>query len=675
MHLKDVLAGLHHSPIWQLPFSGLLYEVMVSLALLGIGRAVLRLLRRESMPTGVALCTGLAVWLGSGGVFNVFGIATKPVIVCCLLIGLALFVREVASSSVRGHWSMRLHNLIPKSKLLRVLAVPLAAVMALLFAAHMAEVTFNRYDDLQGYLAFAEKASTFGSLQPDPFSERRVTSGVGGTIYLNVTMLAGTDVIGVDYLDGSLGFLAVLLCLGALTRSYRLREGPTMLVMLAACFFTFGRANLTSVHFGAAIFLSLLFVLLNESNGEEKGLASPSILSGLLLGTAFTLKSSNIPFCAAFLLTAGAAAAWRKHTLRPLVQVMLSGAVSILLCTPWAIKHYRDEGTLLFPSLGAGYHIVSYGFPKISATVTRATAILTSLYDTILPLLALVAVWAMLRRGAPVRRTSVLAFLFAAFLTAPLFSLAIAGEDLDRFLLPITNICVLILLCTVMAAVQDKVWELSTFAGVLLLLVWSGGFLQLARTQQLYVDADLGRNLLYRGPLPWFADVYLPKEMHAAGEKVEEAQISVPAGAVILENVRDAFGFNWRRNSVLIADYPGMASPRPGFPLDGNPESVRKYLLQQGVSYVVLDTKLIDPTNGYRTWRALPMTFPNTREIFVQRSVHGYAMMEHEVSTQTQNLLLALVETHTPVYRKNDLIVIPLNDTPASQPTQTSSRK
>ena len=634
----------------------LAWEAFVALALFGFGLSTLRLLKRRALPLGFALCTGVAVWLLAGGVLNLLHAATKPVLRTLLAAGFVLLLAELRDASLRQRLSAGTRRLWPRTTSARAAAAILLLWFGLCFAVHLGTFAWNKFDDLEGYTAFAQKASELGGLQPDPFSERRITSGVGGALFLDVTMLAGAGDVSMDFVEGFVGLAAILLLLGALTRHFRLNSARTLAVFTAAALFTFGRANISSVNLSAAVFLALLLLQLEPVYDR-----SSVLLTGLLLGAAFTLKSSNIPFCCLFLAFCVAAQAWRRRSVQPIAQLALSGVVALFFVLPWAVKHRVDEGTALFPSLGRGYHISAYGFPTILETVPKWTSFVASTLDFVPPLAAgLLALW-MFRKPRRLPPSPVLAFLFAAALAAPAFSIAVGAEDIDRFFLPVFNLCALLFFCLLLSAGKGPSRTVAAvfFAG------WCVCFLHFAMKQDFFRDpGDMALVAGNPNLLQFYELVRTPADTASARAQVQRAQQSIPAGAAVIEEIQDAYAFNFHRNNILFADYPGMASPPPGLPLDQGPEQVRAFLLAHNVHYLMFD-RSIDRTQVkgtvYAEFRHSPQVHPTWRSVLLGRKVQGYSRMEHNISARTQQLFYTLAATRHVLYDDGQLTVVGLD--------------
>ncbi len=66
-------------------------------------------------------------------------------------------------------------------------------------------------------------------------------------------------------------------------------------------------------------------------------------------------------------------------------------------------------------------------------------------------------------------------------------------------------------------------------------------------------------------------------------------QQSIPAKEVLLTRLSKPFLLDFSRNSILIVDLPGYASPPPGMPLFKGSEALSDYLNTQSIRYVAYD--------------------------------------------------------------------------------------
>src|SRR6202035_1830212 len=76
----------------------------------------------------------------------------------------------------------------------RGLGVVCAVVLIILVLGSLTYSRFSRFDDMPAYLTYPVKLIQLGSLPFDPFSERRVQSGLGASYFLQSFMLVAGDV-------------------------------------------------------------------------------------------------------------------------------------------------------------------------------------------------------------------------------------------------------------------------------------------------------------------------------------------------------------------------------------------------------------------------------------------------------------------------------------------------
>jgi hypothetical protein len=72
----------------------------------------------------------------------------------------------------------------------------------------------------------------------------------------------------------------------------------------------------------------------------------------------------------------------------------------------------------------------------------------------------------------------------------------------------------------------------------------------------------------------------------AERQAIRRMQSAIPAGAVFLERLDYPFLLDFRRNDVLVADWPGAVGSPPGMPVFQGPEKLAAYLLETSVRYV-----------------------------------------------------------------------------------------
>jgi hypothetical protein len=78
----------------------------------------------------------------------------------------------------------------------------------------------------------------------------------------------------------------------------------------------------------------------------------------------------------------------------------------------------------------------------------------------------------------------------------------------------------------------------------------------------------------------------VPPSVQAEYAAVQQA---IPTDAATLASVDNPFLFDFRAHSIHIADYPGAASPPPGWPAREDGEALARFLLANHLRYLVYD--------------------------------------------------------------------------------------
>jgi hypothetical protein len=648
----------------------LLWEAFVSFAMLGFGFGLLRLCRLQRLPIAVAACAGIAVWVLLGGWLNLGHLVTRPVLLWLLASGVLLFLWELLQEEMRLRLGGMLRS-FRSNRLALTLAIPIVGYFLLLFAAHLRPVSWNANDDQQGYMALAEKSAAFDHMPSDPFCERRTASGLGGSIFLDRTMLAGADDSTMDYLDSGFGYLVYVLAIWSIGKALRLSNPECVVLLYLVPLFPLGKVNLTIIYLSASSFLSMLLLLLHEGSedrGWEEGLRPRvAVVLGLLLGAAFTLKSTNMPIGFLFVLCVGSALVWYRRRVVDLIwPAAIVVALLALVVLPWMVALRHDQGTYLFPALGRGYHISAYGLvPLPSAASPKLQSLVIASPLMLMVLLAgLFAVWLSRGWGSAIR-LPIFAFYAATLAAVPVVAVSTGGTEVDRYTLPFTMPCVLLLAgCTLFArrtASKSLAYKIHFGAAAVMVL-------GCALTSEYLIGRNYDRN--YNAQEIWTITGRTqpgsldPGTMLANGLAVRRAQEAVPKGAEILELTPTGYGYDWQRNPVFIGDYPGMSGPPPGPPLTGSPEELRLYLLGCGVHYVVYDRAMEWPVDfaeflqrpGIRLIRG-DLKLATERRIFIS----AWSREEWIVSSRFRNLIGEIAQPQRVIYDDGRIATIRLD--------------
>jgi hypothetical protein len=148
----------------------------------------------------------------------------------------------------------------------------------------------------------------------------------------------------------------------------------------------------------------------------------------------------------------------------------------------------------------------------------------------------------------------------------------------------------------------------------------------------------------------------MPEHAHLVEDHA--MQQSIPVGATLLVRTDESYGYDFRRNQIWIADYPGSASLPPGMPLDGNPEALDRYLLERSIRYVAYSyadqAHFSDSVCAERTSPKLRRGFPMEAR-------------EAEAACIIQDDFALLSKTHRHLFDDGNAYVLDLEE-PASLP-------
>jgi hypothetical protein len=487
---------------------------------------------------------------------------------------------------------------------------------------------------------------------------------MGGGIFLNVTMLAGADDSTMGYIDAGFGYLIYVLAVWSVARAMGLSRGRAVALLYAVPLLTLGKANLTIVYLSTAYFLVLLLVLLRVDCKQpvERRVA---LLLGLLLGAASTLKSSNIPFAVLLLVLCAVVFAWKARGVGRVIPLLLAIVPVAAVVLPWTLKLRRDQGTYFFPNLGRGYHLSAYGtipLPAHAAPLGQSLVIAMPL--VVITLGVALLAWLLLRKRAEGLRVPVMSFLVAGVVAVVLITVSLAGETIDRFTMPVVAPCMLLLVaCVLLTWKTQQAWAVVACG----FLVGCLAFFSAAMRKQelLYNDFDQVLTVVGRdNHLKSYFVALDAATMERNEAAMRRAQDAVPAGQTILEATETAYGYDWNRNEVYIADYPGMAGLPPGPPVFGSAEAMRKYLLGCGIRYVILDRSLYVPVDfeqfrQQRSWIVQPGEWAAVLKR--QKQITPWGRMEYLVENHTREQLLAIARERTAVYDDGRVVVFPLD--------------
>lgn len=513
------------------------------------------------------------------------------------------------------------------------------ALLACLFLGQFAfrarTLEFSHVDDYQAYMVFPAKILANGSLGTEPFSERRLVSSLGGKYALDAMVLWGNGFKSLWGSDNAVGLGLLLPALWGTGRRAGLPFAGSAVLCLWGLLMGPPAVNLTAVTLALPLILALQELssvpawpspALAAAEGPagasggawpwRYGLGAGMVLAGLVL-----LKNSLLPIGG--LLVAAhwarrALAAEQAGTAKASAAEIaaVAGGFSVC-CLPWMVSAWRDCGTPWFPLLGKGFSATAYpGGYLYSAQAFSPAALSRAALDILRPgpytplVLAVLGsfVWAGLARSSPRGRITRIsdATLPLAGLAATFVILAQQPSPQgDRFafagaMAAVFGACAL-LAGRVRESGRDGHAEAKRGSGIgraaymAIILGLSAG----AMAVDIYGNRLNGRAQLYLGmardPLRAARNLSRLAEgdlvPRSDVQRYAAAQTALPAGAKILDRTLRPFLWDFARNEILIADYPGAASPPPGMPIGRGPRALLDYLRLQGIDFAAYDRR------------------------------------------------------------------------------------
>ncbi|MEG4457860.1 hypothetical protein [Microcoleus sp. N9_A1] len=451
------------------------------------------------------------------------------------------------------------------------------------YAGSVYSLNFQGLDDYHAYFVYPHKMLQMGSLGPDPFSERRLSS-LGGHPFLQTFVLSALGNENLHLIDPGVSFLiSVGLLLGYFKDKNLRKEAAILLLFIFLCIY-YPQLNTSSTVTGTAMFLSLFRSLDWEEMESSRWIPNACIVA-LVTAGVWSLKTSLIPACTILVIASyffyilGAKGDRRTAA----SECLLAGILTLLLLLPWMISMYQSSGTLLYPLLGKGYHGSAYGtylhknFTLVQALKVSIGSVI-NVYGVSVGLLGFAILrwrnWTISGREAP------LSFLISAAVVMPIIGLSTGGTDSYRYGFPVISAAIIVLMTG--AFIQTEAGEkskLSNTAPVLIAMVVAGIMIGNNSNSLKLRYSEFAGNIK-----SGINNVALVSDQQIAQHI--KMQQSIAEGETLLTRLERPFLLDFKRNKILLADWPGGASPPPGMPLFKGSEPLADYLTSQSIRYV-----------------------------------------------------------------------------------------
>ncbi len=592
-------------PITILSISHFLYAICLACLLLvsftGWGRMSGKLLRLPRLPVSIACSLGIAVIIFLGGFLNLLHLIYPAILFALVVFGLFLYFALRNDCADRYRWRDFWYRCPRWAKLLVILAL---VTLALRVAATVRLSTFNSFDDGPAYMVFPQKMLAAHHFAFDPFSDRRIISSLGGAYLLQAMVIAATSLAHIGMADRTLGLLLLFPAIFDLGIAFDL--SPIQIGAMEWVIFLVPQEtwNLTFVVLPIPLLLSIIWVIFHSQNTEEGPAWRLAILAGVIGGAVLSLKSSFLPYLGTLIIVAYVLLPSKRH--RDAINFLIIEALGCLLVMgAWMISMKHESGTFLFPVLGRGVDYSSYGLFEHMSRFTGKLSVIRSFVQGI----ALVILACIQFLGGIRDRRSKLSFsvLIAAACAITVFNFESGGDYIWRYNFA-QFFTAIILFCAAGAAVSNHVINSRTrIASVVAMLslvacifYYDVGGASPASFRQIEYDMahfQCGLRASLSGQA--LANAVMVQEYRAV-------EASFPPGSTALESLSRPFLFDYAAGkTILLADWPGGASPPPGWNFNEGGSGLAQYLTRQHVQYLVYDHQSVDSLQFCRTFANL----------------------------------------------------------------------
>jgi hypothetical protein len=566
----------------------ILWCVGLFVAICGYGGSLLRLCGVRRPAFALAAVSGFSVAILLGGILNLLHAITIPVLLGFIAIGLLAFLalRFRDKSSVAEKAPTPFHA----SRGVKLLLLFFAIVFGLRVAATVHTSYYQQSDDYNFYLAAPKKMLQLHEYAPDPFSERRIMASIGGNYFLQTLVLTELPLEDVQMADRALGLLLLAVVAFGLAAEFELTPLQQAALAVFVLITPQLQFNLTFVLLPSALFFGLVYLAANRS-----ALAGHPDLQALLLGmttaASASTKSTYLPHGVLFVGCIAIFAVGRRGMAAGIRTLALGALGCLLVLAPWMIAQHATSGTYFYPLLGKGFHYSSYGLFPPPSGFNPATIVRKVLPFNIPLVLIVLAEWFW---GEDDEQSRAIAALTAATLIASvLVGIATGGDSVRRYNYPAIVPSILLLFVVFSRRVNHlpeiRKWRLLQ-TGSAVLAVATAFYIGLNSWTMEY--ARTVQNLLTS-----FTDFSIvPPSVRSEYAAMERA---IPTDAGVMATVENTFLLDYRSHHIDIADFPGAASPPPGWPSRSNGEALANFLLSHHIRYLAYSYREGDAGDDY----------------------------------------------------------------------------
>jgi hypothetical protein len=566
----------------------ILWCVGLFVAICGYGGALLRLFGVRPRAFALAAISGFSVAILLGGVLNLFHAITVPVLLALIAIGLLAFLvlHFRGKSPVDERASARSHASLGVKLLLLFFAI----IFGVRVASTVHTAYYQQSDDYNFYLAAPKKMLQLHEYAPDPFSERRIMASVGGNYFLQTLVLTELPLEDVQMADRALGLLLLAVVAFGIASEFELTPLQQAALAVFVIITPQLRFNLTFVLLPSALFFGLVYLAANRS-----ALAGHRDLQALLLGMTTaaiaSTKSTYLPHGVLFVACIAIFAVSRRGIAAGTRTLVIGALGCLLVLAPWMIAQHASSGTYFYPLLGKGFHYSSYGlFAPPSGF--NPSIILRKVLPFNIPLVIILLVeWFWGEEDEQSR--AILALTAATLIASVLVGIATGGDSVRRYNYPAIVPSILLLFVILSRRVNHlpgmRKWRVLQACSVVLAIVTA---FYIGLNSWTHEYARTIRDLRTS-----FTDFSIASPSVRSEYAAMERAIPTDAGAIA--TVDDTFLLDYRTHHIDIADFPGAASPPPGWPGRSDGDVLANFLLSHNIRYLAYSYREGDAGDNY----------------------------------------------------------------------------
>ena len=422
------------------------------------------------------------------------------------------------------------------------------------------------------------------SFTADPYSERRITSSIGGNQFLTTLVLATQRMESEGMADWTLGAF-LLLGLGfAIRKEFELTPLQGTVFAFLLMIMPQIRLNLTFVILPSALFLGLAYLAAHRWLTNNRPVLQ-AILIGATVGALSSMKSNYITHGVIFVLCLTVHRWWKRGSKAAALSLAFSALACLITMLPWMIASKQTCGTFFYPCSAKAFtsaHTASTSHPSTSTPTSSLPRCSPSIFP-FSPSLSSSGSSADAGNsrnaatssspspspplsppsssGRPPAETQ------SAVTTSPASSPPSASSSSSVPAEPISR------------APSNAIRSLQLVAAILIAAIAINvGMSQL--TNEYRHTPRTAESQPCR----------LPSRHAALRDRYARMQASIPYPASspngVLTSLENSFLLDFRRRDILIADFPGDASPKPGWPARQPGDALAGFLLQHNIRYL-----------------------------------------------------------------------------------------